>query len=124
MTEGGLVLYVAGPMTGLPDFNRKAFHAAARRLRAVGFEVLNPAENEPPVPDPEWVDWMRVGLAQVLRADGLALLPGWWDSKGAKIERQLARDLGIPALTVPGWLTQQGQVAYMCRLLNNETKEA
>ncbi|QOI67697.1 deoxycytidylate deaminase [Arthrobacter phage Orcanus] len=124
MTEALPVLYLAGPMTGLPDFNYPAFHAAAGRLRRAGFEVLNPAENKPPCEEPTWADWMRVALGQLLRADGVALLPGWWDSKGAMVERRLARDLEVPALTVPAWLTKQGQAAYMGRLLDNETKEA
>ena len=41
-------VYIAGPMTGLPDFNYPAFNAAAAKLRALGLEVLNPAENPPP----------------------------------------------------------------------------
>lgn len=123
MTEGAPVLYLAGPMTGLPKHNYPAFHAAAGRLRRAGFEVLNPAENEPPCAEPVWVDWMRVALAQLLKADAVALLPGWWDSKGATVERKLARDLDMPALTVPAWLTKQRQDAYMGRLLD-ETKEA
>lgn len=38
-------LYLAGPMTGLPDFNYPAFHAAAAAWRAAGWTVANPAEN-------------------------------------------------------------------------------
>lgn len=37
-------VYIAGPMTGLPDFNFPAFHAAAAAWRAAGWEVFNPAE--------------------------------------------------------------------------------
>ena len=37
-------VYLSGPMTGLPDFNRPAFHAAAAALRAQGYVVINPAE--------------------------------------------------------------------------------
>ncbi|ALY08894.1 deoxycytidylate deaminase [Arthrobacter phage Galaxy] len=122
MTEGVPVLYVAGPMTGLPDFNYPAFHSAAARLRRAGFEVLNPAENKPPCEDPGWVDWMRAALGQLLKADGVALLPGWRTSKGATVERMVARELDIPALTVPAWLTKQGQAAYMGRLLESTTQ--
>lgn len=121
--ESGPVLYLAGPMSGLPDFNYPAFHAAAGRLRRAGFEVLNPAENKPPCEDPSWADWMRAALGQLLRADGVALLPGWRESKGATVERNLARDLNVPALTVPAWLTKQGQADFMGRLLNDR-KEA
>lgn len=117
------VLYVAGPMTGLPNFNREAFNSAAGKLRRAGFEVLNPAELEAPCEAPEWGDWMRAALGQLLKADGVALLPGWRDSRGATVERQLARDLEVPALTVPAWLTKKGQADYMGRLLNNKTKE-
>lgn len=30
-------IYIAGPMRGLPDFNRAAFNAAAERLAAKGW---------------------------------------------------------------------------------------
>src|SRR5690606_26470176 len=37
-------IYIAGPMTGLPDLNFPAFHAEAARLRSRGVDVVNPAE--------------------------------------------------------------------------------
>jgi len=37
-------IYISGPMTGLPEHNFPAFHAAAERLRKAGWEVNNPAE--------------------------------------------------------------------------------
>ena len=40
-------IYIAGPMTGLPELNFPAFHAEAARLRAFGYEVINPAEINP-----------------------------------------------------------------------------
>lgn len=85
-------IYIAGPMTGLPDFNYPAFHEAAKRLRALGHEVLNPAENPVP-PCGTWVGYMRMALAQLVECECVALLPGWADSKGAVIERNLAQAL-------------------------------
>lgn len=37
-------LYLAGPMSGIKDFNAPLFHAEAKRLRDIGHDVVNPAE--------------------------------------------------------------------------------
>jgi hypothetical protein len=39
------MLYISGPMGGLPGFNYPAFNFAAKRLRDLGYNVLNPAEH-------------------------------------------------------------------------------
>ena len=36
-------IYIAGPMSGLPNFNRDAFNLEAERLHALGHIALNPA---------------------------------------------------------------------------------
>lgn len=90
-------IYVAGPMTGLPDFNYPAFNAAAAQLRAMGHTVLNPAEN--PVPAcGTWQGYMRMALAQLVQCECIVLLPGWSESKGALIERWLAQVLQMEAM--------------------------
>ena len=90
------VVYIAGPMSHLPENNYPAFNRAAELLRGVGLEVLNPAENEPLVEDPTWSDWMRMSLVQVAKADIIATLPNWGQSRGARLEVHVARELGIP----------------------------
>ena len=114
------VLYLAGPMTGLPEFNYPAFNSAAGRLRASGFEVLNPAENKPEIPD--WVGYMREAIACLVRADAVAVLPGASDSRGARLEMKLAVELEMRVRPVRAWLTEARQRAYMARLL--ETSES
>jgi hypothetical protein len=110
-------LYLAGPMTGHPENNYPAFHAAARRLRSAGFVVLNPAETIlPPLANPTWGDWMRAGLTQLLTTDGVALLPASGGSRGAQLEVLVAHELAMPVRTIPWWLTKAGQDAYMIRL--------
>ena len=101
------VVYISGPMTGLPEMNYLAFHAAAEELRSAGFHVINPAENEAPTPrtqqEPTWSDWMRLSVQQVTQADGVALLPGWEGSTGACTEVFVARRLGLQVSLLQEW---------------------
>ena len=87
-------IYIAGPMTGLPEFNYPAFRAAAERLRALGYDVENPADNPEPTCG-SWLGYMRMAVRQLALCDGVALLPGWQNSHGARIEQQLATQLGL-----------------------------
>jgi hypothetical protein len=99
-------IYIAGPMTGLPDFNYPAFNAEAARLRALGYEVENPAENPEP-PCKSWLGYMRLALAQLVTCDTVANLPNYGASKGAKIEVQLALDLGLKVMSSAKILQQK-----------------
>lgn len=87
-------LYIAGPMTGLPELNFPAFHAEAARLRALGFDVENPAENVAPACG-SWLGFMRLAIVQLARCDGVVMLPGWNASRGANVEHDLALGLGL-----------------------------
>lgn len=98
-------LYIAGPMSGLPDSNYPAFNAAAGLLRLAGFEVENPAENPAPRCG-SWLGYMRMSLVQISRSDALVMLPGWEQSKGARAEFRIACDLGLPVMTVDQALAQ------------------
>lgn len=96
-------LYCAGPMSGYPDWNFPAFHAAASNLRAAGFAVSNPADNGV-VDGWEWSDYLRLALSQMLVCDGVAVLAGRHDSRGAQLEVYLAHALGMPVHGVGYWL--------------------
>lgn len=98
-------VYICGAMSGLPDCNYPAFHAAAAQLRAKGYDVLSPAEyhkrarlNEPRSGDLEvpWSTWLRRGLRLMLKCDEVFVLEGWEQSRGATLEVQVARELSIP----------------------------
>lgn len=100
-------VYVAGPMRGLPLFNFPAFDAAANRLRALGHDVVSPADLDreagfdpaTSVPDDAF---LRQALARDLSAittcDAIALLPGWHQSEGTKVEMSLAKLLRLAVL--------------------------
>lgn len=93
-------IYIAGPMTGLPELNFPAFHLAAEWLRGMGHEVVNPAEINPDT-SMEWHECMRADFAQLVTCQCIYLLPGWEDSRGAKLEHHIAERLGMRVEFVP-----------------------
>lgn len=106
-------LYVAGPMTGLPGFNYAEFNAVTARLRNRRWRVLNPAEIDEMYQvasmhsKPPWEWYMRKALAMVLRADGVATLNGWEQSRGAKLEVKIAHELGVPVRPWDIWASKR-----------------
>lgn len=113
-------IYLAGPMRGIPEFNFPAFHKAAKVLRDLGHEVFNPAERDierhggvdiskgntagdERVATKEHGFDLRVALREDLEwicrhADGIALLKGWENSKGATAEAATAQALGLKVI--------------------------
>lgn len=77
-------LYIAGKITGDPDYRAK-FDAAADEYAAAGYTVLNPA-GLPQGMQP--ADYMRICLAMIDTADVMAFLPGYAASPGAQLELQ------------------------------------
>jgi hypothetical protein len=96
-------VYIAGPMTGLPDFNYPAFNEAAEQLKAAGFEPLNPAAHGLPTNLHRSV-YLKAGLRLMLDADKVALLPGYQNSPGAQLELHVAVAVGIEPRTLGAWL--------------------
>lgn len=87
-------IYIAGPMTGLPELNYPAFVSLAAQLRADGHAVINPAENPVP-PCGSWLGYMRMSVAQVATVDCVVMLPGWEASRGATLEHHIATQLKL-----------------------------
>ena len=85
-------IYIAGPMSGLKDCNRPAFHQAATDLTAIGHTVLNPAMLPGGLTE---ADYMAIGMAMLQRAEAIYLLDGWQASAGARAEFALAEKLGL-----------------------------
>jgi nucleoside 2-deoxyribosyltransferase len=92
-------IYLAGPMTGIARKNYPAFHAAAARLRAAGFEVVNPAELHEEGIDRPWAWFLRKDIPHLLTCDAVFVLDGWAGSDGAKLEVYIAIALGMPIYT-------------------------
>lgn len=98
-------VYIAGPMTGIAEFNFPAFDEAAAKYRALGYDVISPAEHDREsgldvtglTGDPaelvgkfDLATALLWDLEQVARADGIVLLAKWWRSRGVHAELALA----------------------------------
>lgn len=90
-------VYIAGPMTGLPDFNVHAFHGAAREWRRMGWDVLNPAEAFDGDTTRSYAEYVVHDLALLKTCDAIALLPGWdgVNARGSVWEWGVAQMLGL-----------------------------
>jgi len=95
----GTKLYLAGPMAGIEEHNFPAFNYAAKKLRAAGFEVLNPAEFDNKDCH-EWADFLKRDIPYLLECKAVAVLDGWWNSRGARLETSIAAELGMPIIPI------------------------
>ncbi|MBY3671886.1 DUF4406 domain-containing protein [Vibrio cholerae] len=85
-------IYIAWPMTGLPEFNKPAFFKREFSLRCDNWIVLNPAI----LPDGlQHHEYMEICLPMVRVADAVFMMKGWENSKGANMEHDYAKDIGL-----------------------------
>ena len=103
-------IYISGPITGKENENIDEFVRVRKQLRGAGHDVLIPHDN---VVDPwdEWRDAMALSIRRIgneLYEDrdnfAIAMLDGWEESKGARIEHDLAMSLGIECRPWREWL--------------------
>ena len=86
-------IYLSGPISGYDIEERKVvFSNTAEMLKSNGNDVFNPIESIVPKPYSEYI---RYDLKQLLDCDAIYLLNGWRDSKGCRIEAQVAKAIGI-----------------------------
>ena len=108
-------LYLAGPMTGYPQFNFPAFLAAGDDLRKRGYEIVSPAE----------LDLEEVGTSAMASTDG-KLVDGKTDD-GYTFGDFLSRDVKIVAdlvegvVTLPKWEQSKGaRLEVYCALISEK----
>jgi Domain of unknown function (DUF4406) len=112
MVDTTEVIYIAGPMTGIPQFNFPAFDAVAEGLRSQDYTVVSPAEMDDPqtrkaaLASPDgapgsgttdgqtWGDFLARDVKLIAdEIDVVAVIPGWEKSRGARLETFVARAL-------------------------------
>ena len=87
-------IYLSGPMSGMAEYNFPAFHAAASKLRARGYDVFNPAEIDNGDTSKPKNYYLAQDIGAVLDCDTLVLISGWKHSSGARLERDVAAAVG------------------------------
>ena len=110
--EPGARVYIAGPIARKPNGNREAFAMYADAAKQRGWIPVNPHEIRPehegqcrgaevPVAVGDAADphkygcYMRPDLLALLTCDAAIFLPGWVQSTGAKVEREVATICGL-----------------------------
>lgn len=79
--------YLAGPMTGIPNFNYPLFKEVVEYLRKHDYEMVCPTEAvnniEGTLP---YHECLQKDLAALLTCRRIFMLPGWNKSRGATLE--------------------------------------
>lgn len=87
-------IYISGKITGLPfDEVEDNFYNAQNRLEEAGFKVVNPLNNGLSQND-KWEHHMKADIKLLMECNTIYLLENWKESRGAKIEYELAVKLG------------------------------
>lgn len=82
-----MIIYIAGPITGVQDYETN-FARAAVLLRDAGHAVINPAMLPSDLPDDKY---LPICTAMIDASDAIYLLDGWQKSIGARCERLYAK---------------------------------
>lgn len=100
--------YVSGPMTGYTNFNYEAFDYACQVLRTQGRAVISPHEikhDDGGIPGAApWDSYLRNDLMALINGcTGIVLIQGWPESRGARLELEIALGLGLEVAFLDGW---------------------
>lgn len=102
------IIYISGPMSGLPKFNFASFDKAQKIWEKRGARVLSPAqtsravgyteESDPTTPlgRADLQHLLLIDIASLYYADAIGMLPGWERSMGATVELSIAQFLKMP----------------------------
>ena len=91
-------IYIAGKVTGLPAEDvKEKFLRKEKELTAQGYTVYNPVDQLWVKGGQTWT-WeklMRGCITQMMECDEVHLLHDWSESRGARLERDIAERLGM-----------------------------
>ena len=119
-------VYIAGPVSGIPSFNRAAFAEVECALRRMGYRVFNPT-----APGHRYTDYdplvprrvhLRRGILELVHCDAVLALKGYLHSF-ARVEVDVAKGLGMPVFYADyGFCVWAEKREKKIEALNNEAR--
>lgn len=90
--KGNGTIYISGPVSGNKKY-REEFEMAERMLKFLKWKVVNPVKHEKE--GKEWDYYLKKDIRKLLKCDAIYMMRGWSSSKGARLERIIAQELGM-----------------------------
>ena len=93
------MIYISGRIAGNKNW-KEDFQKAEEYLKSNGYKViinpLNLAEQvNKEIKNPTYIDYIKQDIEILTLCDEIYILRGWWRSKGARLERHIAKVLGL-----------------------------
>lgn len=92
-------VYISGRISGKEPEARNEFYKAEQQLRKKGYVPVNPFKNGL-TEDDTWERHLAVDIIDLLQCNAMIQLPGWEDSRGARLEYEIALLKQIPIINI------------------------
>lgn len=88
-----MLIYISGKMTNNENYY-KEFEKAEQWLILKGYTPINPARLKDTIHGLTYEEYMKIDYKLIELCDGIFMIGGWQDSKGACAELSYAKSLG------------------------------
>lgn len=114
-------VYISGQISGLDPVDASArFAEAEELLQGMGFDTVNPWDNGLPI-DAPWIKHLCRDLEMLNDCNGIYMMDGWRDSRGACIEYDFAIRTGKSVLFASSIIRNQDIVLRVTSAIQEVT---
>ena len=93
------MIYISGRITGNKnwpyDFGTAQDYLENKRYKVIINPLYLDEQVKKEVKNPTYIDYMKQDIKELILCDTIYMLRGWWRSKGARLERHIAKVLGM-----------------------------
>ncbi|MDO4647741.1 MAG: DUF4406 domain-containing protein [Eubacteriales bacterium] len=84
-------IYISGSISKNPKAAKVRFGEAEEKLKAAGYDVINPQKMDLILGEnAQYEEYMRASMLLLSMCDGIYMIYGWQESKGARAELEYA----------------------------------